>query len=61
MTKNTQVLNANATKFKVLSHASEKEELGGARAEQEVSQGLGTFEVWARYNTRVELTKEMIQ
>jgi len=46
MTKDTQVLNANTTKFEVPSHVSEREEASEARVgTKEVSQEMILFEV----------------
>jgi len=56
MTKDTQVLNASATKFKVPLHVSEREEQSQARAGTEISQGVVPSEVWARYNTGLHRT-----
>jgi len=44
MTKGARALNTSATKFKVPSHASEREEQSEARAVREVSQGAVPFE-----------------
>ena len=62
MTKGAQALNTSATKFKVLSHASEREEQSEAQAGREVSQGAVPFE--DELDTTldcVKLTKETLQ
>jgi len=61
MTKNAQVLNASATKFKVPSHASERKELGEARVGAGRSlQGLVPFKIWLDTTLDcIELTREM--
>jgi len=56
MTKDARVLNVNATKFEVPSHASEREEQSEAQAGTKISQGSVLFEVWARYNAGLHRT-----
>jgi len=56
MTKDTQVLNVSATKFKVLLHISEREEQSQAWVGTEISQGVVPSEVCARYNTGLHRT-----
>ena len=62
MTKGAQALNTSATKFEVLSHASERDEQSKARVVREVSQGAVPFkdEVDTMVDC-IELTKETLQ
>jgi len=62
-TKDTRVLNVNATKFKVLSHVSERDERSEARAGSKKSL-KGWFLLRIGLDTMlgcIELTKETIQ
>ena len=56
MTKDTRVLNANATKFKDPLHVSERVERSEARADTRVSQKSVPSEVWARDNAGLHRT-----
>jgi len=63
-TKDTQVLNANATKFKVLSHTSEREKQSEAYISRCRESLKGWFPLRFGLDTTldcIELIKEMIQ
>ena len=62
ITKDTQALNMNATKFKVLLHAGERDEQSKAQVGAEISQRAVPFEVGLDIMLDcIELIKEMIQ